>query len=62
MYGSEGWREIEAKEQRGEEIYPLEQAQLCQQISEQRGPRYSYKGTIRMIVLENPYARIPVPA
>jgi hypothetical protein len=57
----EAWREIEAKEQRGEEIYPLEQAQLCQHISEQRGQRYSYKGTIRMIVLENPYARKPFP-
>jgi len=57
----EAWREIEAKQQRGEEIYPLEQAQICQQISGQRGPRNTYKGTIRMIVLENPYAKKPFP-
>lgn len=57
----EAWREVRAKEQRGERIKPFEMAEICQQISDQRGPRLSYEGTIRMIVLENPYARKPFP-
>lgn len=57
----EAWPQVAAKQQRGERINPMEMAELCQQISEQRGARYSYEETIRMIVLENPYARKPFP-
>jgi hypothetical protein len=50
-----------AKRQRVEEIKPGEQFELCQRIYDEKGLRYSYEGTIRMIVLENPYARTPFP-
>jgi hypothetical protein len=57
----EAWQQLAAKRGRGEAIKPWEQADLCQRIAEQKGVRYSYEGTIRVIVLENPYARIPFP-
>lgn len=57
----EAGRQLAAKRRRGEGIKPFEQAELCQRISERGGPRYSYEGTVRVIVLENPYARIPFP-
>jgi hypothetical protein len=57
----EAWREMAAREQRGERTHLGDQMALCQQIWEERGPRYSYEGTIRTIVFENPYARVPFP-
>jgi len=55
-------RQMVAKRQRGEEIRPGEQFDLCQQIYKEKGLQFSYEGTIRTIVLENPYARTPFPS
>jgi len=57
----EAWCEMAAREQRGERTHPGNQMALCQQILEERGPRYSFKGTIRTIVFENPHARVSFP-
>jgi hypothetical protein len=57
----EAAQRVVAKRQRGEETKPGDYIGLCQRIYEQKGLRFSYEGTIRMIVLENPYARIPFP-
>lgn len=55
------WRELDAKQRRGEDLTPLDQFDLLQQLSSKRPIAYSYEGTMRTIVLENPYARIPLP-
>jgi hypothetical protein len=58
------WRRLRLKEQRGERIGPSDQVALRQLLSEELGdnPRYSYSDTLRVIVLENPHARIPFPS
>jgi hypothetical protein len=55
------WRELDAKQRRGEDITPADQFDLLEQLSSERPITYSYDGTIRTIALENPYARIPLP-
>lgn len=54
------WRALDAKQRRGEEVTVVDQFDFLQQFSSERPVTYSYEGTIRMIVLENPYARIPL--
>jgi hypothetical protein len=58
----EMWRILERKEQEGEEITPWLQFEVLEQLSCEREASFSYEGTIRTIVLENPYARIPFPS
>lgn len=55
------WRELDAREKRGEVIDVRDQFDLLQQLSEKGPNRFSYEGTIRVIAIENPYARIPLP-
>lgn len=55
------WRELDARQKRGEAIDVRDQFDLLQQFSEKSPARFSYEGTIRVIVIENPYARIPLP-
>jgi hypothetical protein len=58
----EAWRRLSHKTQRGEPIRPFDQDYLTQQVdNEFVGTRYLYQGTIRTVVLENPYARMPFP-
>jgi hypothetical protein len=57
----EVWRRLDAKRQQGEEIKTSDQFDLLHQLSPEGTTGYSYQGTIRAIVLENPYARIPFP-
>lgn len=57
----EMWRELDAKRQRGDEIKPWDQFEILQRLSADHPVTYSYEGTIRTIVLENPYAKIAFP-
>ncbi len=57
----EVWRRLEAKRQKGEEIKASDQLELLHQLSPEGKTTYSFEGTIRTIVLENPYARIAFP-
>jgi hypothetical protein len=56
------WKELQAKRKRGE---PVENSD-CFDLLSRRDPggsrRVSYQGTIRVIAVENPYARVPFPA
>lgn len=55
------WRGLDAKRKRGENIMPNDQFELLQQLASVGPTKVSYDGTIRVIALENPYARIPLP-
>jgi hypothetical protein len=57
----EMWRELDAKRQRGDEIKPWDQFDILQRLSSDQPATYSYEGTIRTLVLENPYARKAFP-
>jgi hypothetical protein len=58
----EMWEILAAKQRQGEEITPWVQFGVLEQLSAEKKPRFSYEGTIRTIVLENPYARIAFPS
>jgi hypothetical protein len=58
----EAWRRLNAKQQKGERIDPFDQFNLLAQVESEGIAGCSYKGTIRTIVLENPYAKIPFPS
>ena len=55
------WKRLDAMRQQGHEIKISDQFELLNQLSPEGGTSYSYQGTIRTIVLENPYARIAFP-
>jgi len=57
----EVWRRLDAKRQRGEIVETSDQFNLLNELSPDGTANYSYRGTIRTIVLENPYARVPFP-
>lgn len=57
----EVWRRLDAKRERGEPVETSDQFNLLHQLSPDGTAAYSYEGTIRTIVLENPYARVPFP-
>jgi len=57
----EVWKRLDAKRQRGEIVETSDQFDLLQQLSPDGTANYSYEGTIRTVVLENPYARVPFP-
>jgi hypothetical protein len=57
----ETWRLLNAKKQRGEQIAASDQFDILQSLSSESPLTYSYEGTIRAIVLENPHARVPLP-
>jgi len=57
----EVWRRLDAKRQQGDEVKTSDQFDLLHQLSPEGETRYSYQGTIRTVVLENPYARIALP-
>ena len=56
------WRELEAETETGrsDQLYVISLT-FSQQFSEKSPNRFSYDGTIRVIAIENPYARIPLP-
>lgn len=56
------WRTLKARQERGEQITVVDQFDLLQKFAADRPATYSYEGTIRTILLENPYARIPLPS
>jgi hypothetical protein len=55
----EVWRKLHAKKQKGEEIKPSDESDLLHQVESEGIMGYSYDGTLRTVVLENPYARNP---
>ena len=55
------WRILSEKQERGEELTPWLQFQVLEELSLKEEATFSYPGTVRSIVLENPYARIPFP-
>lgn len=55
------WRALNAKQDRGEEVSVFDQFALLQKLGNEQPITYSHDGTIRTILLKNPYARIPVP-
>ena len=55
------WRRLDARRQRGEIIETRNQFDLLQQLSPNGTASYAYEGTIRTVILENPYARIAFP-
>ena len=57
----EMWQILYAKQQQGEEITPWLQFEVLQKLSSEKTPTFSYEGTVRTVVLENPYARIRFP-
>jgi hypothetical protein len=57
----EVWRRLDAKRQRQEAVKTSDQFSLLHELSPDGTSNYSYDGTIRTIVLENPYARVPFP-
>jgi len=57
----EVWRKLDSKRQRGETIETSDQFDLLHQLSPDGTADYSYEGTVRTVVLENPYAKIPFP-
>src|SRR5579859_7908285 len=57
----EVWRKLAAKANVGEEIKASDQFDLLQQLSPEGTTSYSHDGTIRAVVLENPYAKIAFP-
>ena len=56
------WKILEEKDKRGEEITPWVQFSVLEELSSEQKATFSYEGTIRALILENPYARIPFPA
>ena len=50
------------KQERGEEITPWLQTRVLEELSSEQEATFSYEGTIRATVLENPYAKIRFPA
>jgi hypothetical protein len=57
----EVWQRLHAKRQRGETVETSDQFNLLHELSPDGTANYSYEGTIRTVVLENPYARVPFP-
>ena len=57
----EAWKVLDAKKQAGHEIQPEDQFNILHDLSSDLPATYSYEGTIRSIVVENPYARIQFP-
>lgn len=57
----EMWQILYAKQQQGEEITPWLQFDVLQKLSSEKASTFSYEGTVRTVVLENPYARIRFP-
>jgi len=55
------WEILAKKEQSGEEITPWVQFSVLEQLSAEQEATFSYEGTIRALILENPYARVPFP-
>jgi hypothetical protein len=56
------WRALKAKQGRGEGVTVFDQFRLLQRMGEERPVTYSYEGTTRTILLENPHARFPFPS
>lgn len=56
------WEILAEKDERGEEITPWLQFSVLEELSSEQTATLSYEGTIRALVLENPYARVPFPA
>src|ERR1700722_7096648 len=56
------WQILMEKDKRGEEITPWVQFGVLEELSSEQEVTFSYEGTIRALILENPYARIPFPA
>lgn len=55
------WQILMEKDKRGEEITPWVQFSVLEELSSERKATFSYEGTIRALILENPYARVPFP-
>jgi len=56
----EMWRVLERKQREGVQITPWLQFEVLGQLP-MPAPRYSFAGTIRGMVIENPFARVPFP-
>jgi hypothetical protein len=55
------WQILMEKDKRGEEITPWVQFSVLEELSSEQKATLSYEGTIRALILENPYARVPFP-
>lgn len=58
----ESWRRLHAKMQKGDEIGLSDQLYMVEQVASEGFTGCSYQGTIRVVVLENPYAVIAFPS
>jgi len=57
----EAYRRLRAKNIPREDIGPMDHGRLMEQVSAEDRPRYSFEGTLRAIVLDNPNAKIRLP-
>jgi hypothetical protein len=55
------WRHLEARQNAGELIPPGESLRVAETEDLQLPSTFRYRGAVRTVVLENPYARIPFP-
>src|ERR1700739_2438354 len=56
------WQILMEQHERGEEITPSLKFRVLEELSSEQEATFSYEGTIRAMVLENPYAKIRFPA
>jgi hypothetical protein len=56
------WRQLWKKQASGLPIQPNDQLDIINQLAPTVHPRYRFEGTIRLIILHNPHARIPFPS
>jgi hypothetical protein len=55
------WKELQAKRERGEPIEHSDHINLLNRLDPNGCRRVSYQGTLRVVVIENPYASVPFP-
>ena len=58
----EVWRRLYARQQAGQSVEHADRFRLLKELGPTLAELRRYSGTIRVIVIENPYARIPFPA
>jgi hypothetical protein len=56
------WKELQAKRERGESVENSDCFNLLNRLDPDGCRKVSYPGTLRVVVIENPYASVPFPA
>jgi hypothetical protein len=57
----EVWKRLYARQQAGQEVDHADQFRLLKELGPTFGESRRYSGTIRVVVIENPFATIPFP-